>query len=96
MHAYLDLGLYIGITGILTIKKRGKDLRILAKDLPAERILIETDAPYLTPAPEKNKIRRNEPSFVKSTMLKVAEVRGDDPESISESVYENTCKLFNI
>jgi len=92
----LDLGLYIGITGIVTIMTRGADLRNLVPLIPVERILIETDAPYLTPAPEKNNTRRNEPAFVKSVLLKVAEIRKEDPEALSLKIFENTCRLFNI
>jgi TatD DNase family protein len=65
LKEYLDLGLYIGITGIVTIQTRGADLRSLIPRIPLDRILVETDAPYLTPAPEKNSIRRKEPAFVK-------------------------------
>ncbi len=93
---YLDMGLYIGITGIITIKTRGIDLRELTPLIPVDRLLVETDAPYLTPAPQKNKTRRNEPAFVKSTLLKVAEVINVDSEILSEKVYDNSCKLFNI
>ncbi len=96
MKQYLDLGLHIGITGILTIKGRGKDLRKLVQLLPVERILIETDAPYLTPAPEKNHTRRNEPAFVKSVLLKLAEVRKEDPEYLADRIWENTCRLYDI
>ncbi|WDN89924.1 TatD DNase family protein [Desulfosarcina sp. BuS5] len=93
---YLDMGLYIGITGILTIKKRGAYLRDIVKDIPVERLLVETDAPYLTPAPEKNRTRRNEPAFVRSVLLKLAEVRKDDPESLAEKIWNNTCRLYGI
>jgi TatD DNase family protein len=96
MFAYLDLGFHIGITGILTIKKRGAELRELARMIPENRILIETDAPYLTPAPQKNKVRRNEPAFVKSVMERLAEVRNEDIETLSETVWNNTCKLFAV
>ncbi|MDY6789889.1 MAG: TatD family hydrolase [Thermodesulfobacteriota bacterium] len=96
LSQYLALGLYIGITGIMTIKGRGAKLRHLAPLIPADRILIETDAPYLTPAPEKNKTRRNEPAFVKSVLLKLAEVRGEKPDELAEVVYENTCRLYSI
>lgn len=94
MFAYLDMGFFIGITGILTIKKRGALLRELAVDIPEDRILIETDAPYLTPAPQKNKHRRNEPAFVRSVLLKLAELRGRDPEEMAETVWHNTERLF--
>lgn len=96
LNQYLALGLYIGITGIITIKSRGAELRSLAPLIPSDRILIETDAPYLTPAPEKNKTRRNEPAFVKSVLLKLAEVRGEEPDELARVVYENTCRLYNI
>lgn len=96
LNQYLALGLYIGITGILTIKSRGAKLRNLAPLIPEDRILIETDAPYLTPAPQKNKTRRNEPAFVKSVLLKLAEVRGEEPDDLARVVWENTCRLYNI
>jgi TatD DNase family protein len=96
LEAYLALGLYIGVTGILTIASRGEDLRKLVVDIPADRLLIETDAPYLTPAPEKNKHRRNEPAFVRSVLLKLADVRGEAPEILSKILWGNTCRLFNI
>ena len=96
MEAYLDLGYHIGITGIITIESRGKTLRKQAPLIPADRLLIETDAPFLTPAPFKNKTRRNEPAFVRSVMLKLAEVRGEDPEVLSETIWQNTCQLYNI
>ncbi len=96
MKAYIDLGLYIGITGILTIKTRGEELRQLVTDIPSDRLLVETDAPYLTPAPQKNKTRRNEPAFVKSTLLKLAEVRNEKPETLAEQIWQNTCKLYRI
>jgi TatD DNase family protein len=65
LQQYLGMGLYIGITGILTLKSRGAKLRRMVTQIPSDRLLVETDAPYLTPAPEKNHTRRNEPAFVK-------------------------------
>ncbi|MBW1898564.1 MAG: TatD family hydrolase [Deltaproteobacteria bacterium] len=96
LTSYLDLGFYIGITGILTIKQRGEDLRRLVPNIPIDRLLIETDAPYLTPAPEKNRVRRNEPAFVRSILIKLAEVRGEEPEVIAEAIWKNSCRLFRI
>jgi TatD DNase family protein len=93
---YLDLGLHIGITGILTMKSRGIQLREMVPEIPAKRLLIETDAPYLTPSPERNRHRRNEPAFVKSVLLKLAEVRNEDPEDLAQTVWENTCRIYNI
>jgi TatD DNase family protein len=93
---YLDLGLYIGITGILTLRARGADLREIVPRIPANRMVVETDAPYLTPAPEKYHARRNEPAFVKSVLLKLAEVREEDPDQLAQIVWENTNRLYRI
>ena len=96
LNAYLDIGLSIGVTGILTIQKRGHQLRQLVTQIPEHRLLIETDAPYLTPAPEKNRFRRNEPAFVKSVLLKLAEVRQKAPEVLARIIWKNTCQLYRI
>jgi TatD DNase family protein len=96
LKQYLDLGLYIGITGIVTIKGRGKDLRKMVPLIPADRILIETDAPYLTPTPERNHTQRNEPAFVRSVLLKLADVRQEDPSLLSEALWNNTCQLYGV
>ena len=69
----MELGLYLGFTGILTFKN-GQDLRDIAKDLPADRVLVETDAPYLAPLPYRGK--RNEPSYVVETAKVLATTRG--------------------
>jgi TatD DNase family protein len=96
LKQYLDLGLYIGITGILTIKGRGARLRKLAPIIPLDRLLVETDAPYLVPAPEKNQHRRNEPAFVKSVLLRLAEVKKENPGHLAEIVWQNTCRLYGV
>jgi TatD DNase family protein len=96
LDQYLALGLHIGITGILTIKSRGAQLRQLVPGIPADRLLVETDAPYLVPAPEKNRIRRNEPAFVKSVLLKLAEVRDEDPEDLAHTIWDSTCRFYNL
>ncbi len=93
---YLELGLYIGVTGIVTLQSRGAQLRRLAGLVPAERLLVETDAPYLTPAPEKNRTRRNEPAFVKSVLLKLAAVRKEDPRQLADTIWNNTCRLYGL
>jgi len=93
---YLDLGFYIGITGIVTIKKRGQTLRRMLPDIPRDRLLVETDAPYLTPTPQRNRHRRNEPAFVRQVLIKVAEVLEEDPQQLSKQIWENTCRLFCI
>jgi TatD DNase family protein len=96
LKQYLDLGLFIGITGIVTLKERGEGLRKMVPSIPTDRILIETDAPYLTPTPERDHARRNEPAFVRSVLLKIAEVRRQDPALLSETLWNNTCRLYNI
>jgi TatD DNase family protein len=96
LEHYLDLGLYIGITGILTLRARGADLREMVRQIPANRMVVETDAPYLTPAPEKYHTRRNEPAFVKSVLLKLAEVLEEDPDQLAQTVWDNTCRLYNL
>lgn len=85
-------GLYIGFTGILTFKK-SQELRDLAAELPADRILVETDAPYL--APGKFRGKRNEPSYVVETAKVLAETRGVSLEEISRQTTENFFRLFS-
>lgn len=96
LEAYLAMGLSIGITGIITMKSRGDQLRELAPLIPPDRLLVETDAPWLTPSPERNRHRRNEPAFVRSVLLKLAAVRKEAPENLSETVYQNACRLFRV
>lgn len=96
LERYLDLGLLIGITGILTHRQRGAGLRDLVGSIPGQRLLVETDAPYLTPSPERNRARRNEPAFVRTTLLKLAEIRKVDPECLSAVIWNNTCRLYHI
>ncbi len=96
LEATLNCGLHVGITGILTLKERGAGLREMVPAIPANRILVETDGPYLAPAPEKNRTRRNEPAFVRSVLHKLAEVRGDPPDELARTVWETTHRLFRI
>lgn len=96
LDRYLEMGLCIGVTGILTIKTRGQKLRGMVKRIPDDRLLVETDAPYLTPTPDRNKHRRNEPAFVRTVLLKLAEVRRQDPLEMAEITWNNTKRLFRI
>jgi TatD DNase family protein len=96
MRRYLDRGYYIGITGIVTLKERGEPLRRLVPQIPGDRIVVETDAPYLTPEPHRRRARRNEPAFVAAVLQRVAEVRGDDPEELARAVFANTCRLYRL
>jgi TatD DNase family protein len=96
LEQYLSLGLHIGVTGIVTLKARGSQLRRQVGRIPANRLLVETDAPYLTPTPQKNQTRRNEPAFVRSVLMKLAEVRKEDPEVLADTIWTNTCRLYDI
>ncbi|MEW5733911.1 MAG: TatD family hydrolase [Thermodesulfobacteriota bacterium] len=96
LYEYLDLGFMIGITGVVTQQARGEGLRELLPLIPEDRILVETDAPYLTPSPERNKHRRNEPAFVASVFRKVCEVLEKDPEALEPVIFSNTCGVFGI
>ena len=87
----VDRNFFIGITGPVTFKK-ADELRTLVADIPLEKLLIETDAPYLTPHPFRGK--RNEPSYVRFVAEKIAEVRGVSPESIAQATTRNADRLF--
>ena len=87
----LALGHYISFTGIVTFKNSA-DLRAIAKDVPAERFLVETDAPYLAPNPHRGK--RNEPAYVVEVAKVLAEVRGVSFDEIARQTTENFFRLF--
>ncbi len=89
--AGVKLGLYVSFSGILTFKK-SDDLRAIAAELPAERILVETDAPYLAPGPWRGK--RNEPAYVVETARVLAQARGVSAEDIARQTSENFFRLF--
>jgi TatD DNase family protein len=86
------LGLYVSFSGILTFRKSDA-LRAIAAELPAERILVETDAPYLAPGPWRGK--RNEPAYVVETARVLAECRGVSREEIARQTTENFFRLFH-
>ena len=88
----IALGLHISFTGILTFKN-SQNLRDIAASLPADRILVETDAPYL--APGKYRGKRNEPSYVVETAKTLAQVRGVSEAEIARQTTENFFKLFS-
>lgn len=90
-RAVLDLGLTISLSGIVTFKN-AKDLQDVARNLPADRLLVETDAPFLAPVPHRGKTC--EPSFVTNTAAFVAELRGEEVESLAETTTRNFHKLF--
>lgn len=88
----IDLGLYVSFSGVLTFKK-SDELRAIAADLPADRILVETDSPYL--APGKFRGKRNEPSYVRETATTLAVARGVSFEDIARQTTENFFRLFS-
>lgn len=92
-EAGLDLGFYVSLSGILTFKK-SQDLRDIAHDVPMDRLLVETDAPYLAPTPYRG--RRNEPAYVLETAKVLAEVKGVSLEQLAEQTTSNFIRLFKL
>lgn len=90
----LDAGFHISFAGVVTFRRAG-ELRAAAAIVPLDRLLVETDAPYLTPEPFR-KIRRNEPRFVVETARRVAEVRGVECETVAEATTRNFLRLFDL
>ena len=91
MKPLLDLGFFISFSGIVTFRK-ATELQECAKAVPLDRILIETDSPFLAPVPHRGK--RNEPSFVSETARVIASIRGLPEEQLSSAIYSNFEKLF--
>jgi TatD DNase family protein len=89
----LDLGFWISFSGIVTFPK-ATDIQEAARLTPADRILVETDAPYLAPIPHRGK--RNEPALLESTISFLAKLRGEDPEDLAVRALENCKKAFGI
>lgn len=90
---YLDAGLYISLSGALTFKNAPK-LQEVCRNVPADRLLIETDCPYMAPVPLRG--RRNEPAFITHTLARVAELRGASPDRTAEQLYENALRIFGL
>jgi TatD DNase family protein len=87
----LKLGFSVSLSGILTFKN-AEQLRDIAKEIPDDRLLVETDAPYLAPVPHRGK--RNEPAFVAHTARHLAKLRGVTPESLAAATTANFFRLF--
>ena len=87
----IDLGFYISFSGIVTFKK-AEALREVAKGVPLERILVETDAPYLAPEPKRGK--RNEPAFTALTAARVAQIKEISAEALADATTDNFFRLF--
>eukprot|EP01138_Halocafeteria_seosinensis_P015565 gb/GECG01015884.1/.p1 GENE.gb/GECG01015884.1/~~gb/GECG01015884.1/.p1 ORF type:complete len:286 (+),score=36.28 gb/GECG01015884.1/:1-858(+) len=94
MHKYLSLGLYVGITGWICDSRRNRHLLKAVKTLPMERLVLETDSPFL--APPEIKQRKNEPFSLPYICAKVAEVKGVDTDTIMQHARTNAKDLFGL
>ncbi|MGH7793327.1 MAG: TatD family hydrolase [Candidatus Binatia bacterium] len=92
-RAYLDLGLYLSFTGIITFKN-AEPLRDVVRKVPLERTLVETDSPYLTPVPHRG--RRNEPAYVRHVAETIATVKALSLEQVAQVTTNNVHALFHI
>ena len=98
LRSYIDLGCLIGITGWICDPKRGEELRSIVQYIPLDRILIETDAPWLYPKDMRPKPpkRRNEPMYLKHILEKIAFHMGHSPQKIAESSTRNALQFFGM
>jgi TatD DNase family protein len=90
-EAALEIGFYISLSGIVTFKT-AEELRAIARDVPLDRLLVETDAPYLAPIPLRGK--RNEPAFVAHTAKFVADLKGVEEGALAAATTDNFYRLF--
>ncbi len=98
LHAYLDLDLHIGITGWICDERRGMELRKLVRDIPLNRLMLETDAPYLLPRTIKPRPKpgRNEPGFLPFVLSEVARCMDRTEQEIAEASTANARKFFRL
>ena len=92
-QVYLNMGMYISFSGSVTFKNAPK-LKEVAKNVPADRLLLETDCPYMAPTPLRG--RRNEPAYVAYTAACVAELRGVRADALAAKAYENAVRVFGL
>lgn len=93
LKKFVDLGTMISISGVVTFKNAA-EVRDIVKEVPLDRLLIETDAPYLTPEPNRGK--RNEPSYVRFVAKEIAQVRGMSEEEVADITTKNANRLFKL
>ncbi|MCZ2720300.1 TatD family hydrolase [Marinomonas sp. 15G1-11] len=93
---YLDLNLYIGVTGWLCDERRGQDLQEAVKYIPNDRLLIETDSPYLIPRTIRPRPKKNHPKYLPYIIAALASIRGQSEEEIKAITTANAQKLFTI
>ncbi len=98
LHSYLDLGLHIGITGWICDERRGMHLLELLRDIPADRLMLETDSPYLTPRDlrPQPKARRNEPCHLPHILRTVARALGKPPEQVAADTTRTAQAFFGL
>lgn len=98
LEDYLGLGLYIGITGWICDERRGAHLQELIADIPADRLMIETDAPYLLPRTlrPRPKSRRNEPAYLREVLRVVADASGLPEDTVAHSTTGNAVRFFGL
>jgi TatD DNase family protein len=95
-YEYLDRGFWIGFTGWICDPVRGKHMIDLISSMPLDRIMIETDSPYLLPKNLKIKGRRNEPKFIIEVAKKIAILQNKKLEDIAQLFFENSLKFFDL
>lgn len=100
LEDYLEMGLYIGITGWICDERRGKELLALLPEIPLDRLMIETDAPYLLPRDLdrsiKPKSRRNEPRFLPHIAATIAKVLNLELDTVAEHTFQNSRRFFDL
>jgi TatD DNase family protein len=98
LFRYLDMDLHIGITGWVCDERRGQELQKIVKNIPLDRLMLETDAPYLTPRnmPTKPKNGRNEPAFLAHVLSGIAAVRAENIDEIATTTTATAIKFFGL
>jgi len=98
LDRYIEMGCHIGITGWICDERRGKHLLKLVKKIPADKLMIETDAPFLTPRNMEERPRdgRNEPRFLTHILDEIAYYLDEEVEDLAEGTYRTTCRFFGI
>jgi TatD DNase family protein len=93
MRRIVDAGGYVSIPGIVTFKK-AEEMRAVARAVPEDRLLVETDSPFLTPIPFRG--RRNEPAYVVHTVAAIAAARGETADAVARATWENASRFFGV
>jgi TatD DNase family protein len=96
LDAYLELGAHIGITGWICDERRGLELRKLTARIPLDRLMIETDAPFLAPRDVRPKITRNEPMYLPSVLAAIAQARGASIDEVAAATTATARRVFRL